>query len=490
MTGPADGVATISDRETPVDAPGQYALRGNMGTVDLLFTVLAFTAPLGVVFGFLSYNIRFGIGVPAAFIGVTLLMILFAIGFTNMARRVPRAGAFYTYIAEGLGRPMGLGGSFLALFTYGFNIVAALVFSGIACNNLVTSFLGEGGIPWWLWSLAMLGIVWTLSYFNVEFSAKLLSLVLVLEVCAILVFDIVILAKGGPEGHSLAPWDPGTLLTPSVGLLLLFSVGVFNGFEATAIYRDEVRDPARTIPRATYLAVLFLGLFYAVSSYALILSEGSSRAVAAARADPAAMMPHALLTYFGTFANQVIAVLLVTSMFASTLSLQNILARYTHSLSVDGIFPHSLSAVHVRHGSPYRSALAVGGALLLVLGLLILSGAKELDLYGAAAGFAFYGMLLLLFLTSLAIIVYFHSTSEDARSPWATLIAPGVAGLGIGIELVVATLNFDLLVDGPPRLIWSLLAASYASIALGVVVALALRRRGSAAYRRIGRREA
>ncbi|MCS5990880.1 hypothetical protein LNP02_14775 [Klebsiella variicola subsp. variicola] len=124
-----------------------YKLKGSMGTLGLVFTVLAFSAPLGVVFGFLSYNISFGIGVPIAFLGVTCLMMLFAVGFTNMTRRVPRPGAFYTYIAEGLGRPLGLGSSFLALITYGFNILAAVVFAGLAVNNFIASFAGDTLTP-------------------------------------------------------------------------------------------------------------------------------------------------------------------------------------------------------------------------------------------------------------------------------------------------------------------------------------------------------
>ena len=469
------------------EASSRFTLKGNMGTVDLLFTVLAFTAPLGVVFGFLSFNIRFGIGVPAAFLGATGLMLLFAVGFTSMTRRIARPGAFYAYIAEGLGRPLGLGASFLALSTYGFNVTAALVFSGIAINNLVSSFLGPTAIPWWTWSLVMLAVVWALSYFNVEFSAKVLSVVLVAETLAIVIFDVVMIANGGPEGHSTAPWLPTSLITPSAGLLLLFSVGLFNGFEATAIYRDEVRDPTTTIPRATYMAICFLGVFYAISSYALILASGASHAVSDALADPAAMMPHALLRYFGAFANQVIAILLVTSMMASTLALQNILARYTHSLSVDGVLPRALGAVHKRHGSPHRAAVAVGGALLLVLILLIAGGASDLDLYGAAAGVAFYGMLMLLFLTSLAVIAYFHRNRAGA-SLWKTLVAPAIAAIGIGIELATATTHLELLIVAPPAVIWALAAIGYAVTAAGVVLALALRRAGSPVYARIGRR--
>ncbi|GAB2873279.1 APC family permease [Streptomyces mayteni] len=481
-----------SEHPAPADATeaaSTFALKGNMGTFGLLFTVLAFTAPLGVVFGFLSVNISFGIAVPIAFLGVMALMTLFALGFTSMTRRIPRPGAFYTYIGEGLGRPMGLGSSFLALSTYGFNIIAAIVFSGIGVNNLVTSFADSTPVPWWVWSLGMLGLVWVLSYFNVEFSAKVLSTVLVVEVLAIIVFDVVVIANGGPEGHSFEPWNPANLATSSIGLLLLFSVGVFNGFEATAIYRDEVRDPAVTIPRATYLTIVFLGVFYAISSYALILSAGASRAVADAETNAAEMMPHALLTYFGTFANQVIAVLLVTSMFASTLSLQNILSRYTHSLSVDGVLPRRLAAVHPRHGSPYAAAVAVGAVLLVSLFALILSGASEFDLYGAAAGVAFYGMLMLLFLTSVAVLVYFRRDRGDA-SRWKTLVAPAIATVAIGFALLTASLNMDLLIVAPPGVVAGLLTIGYVAIVAGVVVALVLRRLGSPIYERIGRRAA
>ena len=464
-----------------------FKLKGNMGTLDLVFTVLAFTAPLGVVFGFLSFNISFGIGVPVSFLGVTLLMMVFAVGFTNMTRKVPRPGAFYTYIAEGLGRPIGLGGSFLALATYGFNIVAAVVFGGIAVNNLIASIAGESSTVWWVWSLLMLAIVWGMSYFNVEFSAKIFSFLLFLEIIAIVVFDAVVIYNGGPEGYSAEPWNPANLVTPTIGLLLLFSVGVFNGFEATAIYRDEVRDPVNTIPRATYLAIFFLGVFYAISSYALILSAGASKAVANAQANPAAMMPDALLHYFGVFANQVVAALLLTSMFASTLALQNILSRYTHSLSVDGILPRALAAVHPKHGSPHMSAIAVGGVVLLCLLALIFSNTKEIALYGAAAGIAFYGMLLLLFLTSVAVLVFFRR-SENRGSFAQTFLAPLIATVGVGLVLVIATLNLQLLIDAPHYVIWSLVSIVYVCAAFGIIVAYALKKRGSPLYARIGRR--
>lgn len=476
--------------EVSTDAEGipasRFALRGRMGTFGLLTTVLAFTAPLGVVFGFVSVNISFGIAVPIAFIVVAILMALFALGFTSMTRAIRKPGAFYTYIREGLGRPMGLGGSFLALGTYGFNITSAIVVAGIAVNNLVSAFAGTASVPWWVWSAILLVIAWTLSYFNVELSAKVLATVLVIEVAAVTIFDVVIIANGGPEGQSFEPWNPANLITPTIGVLLLFGIGVFNGFEATAIYRDEVRRPDVTIPRATFLVIGFLGVFYAISAYALILSVGASNAVKVAQTNAPAMMPDALLTYFGMFANQLISILLVSSFFASMLSLQNILSRYTHSLAVDGIFPRALAKVHSKHGSPHRSAVVVGAILAVVLLVLILSGGDPVALYAAAGGVAFYGMMLLLSLTAIAIIVYFRRNPEGG-SIWRTLVAPLVALAGIGFALLTASLNMELLVVGDPLLLAVLLAIPYALIVIGVIVALVLRKRNAATYMRIGR---
>jgi amino acid transporter len=300
------------------------------------------------------------------------------------------------------------------------------------------------------------------------------------------IFDVVIIATGGPDGPSFEPWNPANLFTPTIGVLLLFSIGVFNGFEATAIYRDEVKRPSITIPRATFLAVAFLGVFYAISAFALILSAGTSNAVAVAQSDPTAMMPDALLRYFGAFANQVIAILLVTSFFASGLSLQNILSRYTHSLAVDGIFPRAIAMVHSKHGSPHRAALTVGAVLLLVLVVLVLSGGDENALYAAAAGVAFYGMLLLLCLTAVAIIVYFRR-NKTGMSVWRTLVAPIVALAGIGFALMTASFNMELLVVGDQFLLTVLLLIPYVSIGIGVITALVLRRRNADTYRRIGR---
>ena len=45
---------------------------------------------------------------------------------------------------------------------------------------------------------------------------------------------------------------PGNFFSGAPGIALIFALAGYIGFEATAVFRDEARDPARTIPRATY----------------------------------------------------------------------------------------------------------------------------------------------------------------------------------------------------------------------------------------------
>jgi len=134
-------------------------------------------------------------------------------------------------------------------------------------------------LPWWLYSFVTMGIVALLGFRHIELSAKILGVALVLEISIVLVMDAVIFARGGDGGIVGATFAPEHVFTGSIGVAVLFALTGFIGFEATAVFRDEARDPERTIPRATYLAVIIIGVFYALSCWAIIIGVGADHAV-------------------------------------------------------------------------------------------------------------------------------------------------------------------------------------------------------------------
>ena len=90
-----------------------------------------------------------GAGLPAAYLVATLLVLCFAVGYAAISRRVINTGAFYTYIARGIGRPPAIGAAMLAVAAYALNVAGIAGASGyfvrIVAEELGATSAGSGG---------------------------------------------------------------------------------------------------------------------------------------------------------------------------------------------------------------------------------------------------------------------------------------------------------------------------------------------------------
>jgi amino acid transporter len=278
-------------------------------------------------------------------------------------------------------------------------------------------------------------------------------------------------------------------LSGSIGIALLYSITMFGGFEATTIFRDEVRNPDRTIPRATYLVVGLVTCLYAGGTWVLIQAVGSSKVVAAAAADPTGTFIASLTAYSGRVAVDLVTVLLNTSIFAALLSSHNITSRYLYNLSADRILHHSLSRVHGRHGSPYRASVAMSVVSLLGLAPFVFVGANPSELYAVLIGIFGYVLILLLLITGIAVPIYLRRNRVAGANRWNSVIAPVLALAGLGITVVLATRNFSILISGSQSLANLMFALVYGTFAVGIVLAVIYRKRRPEVYARIGRQQ-
>lgn len=480
----------IAATDSPSDVLGSpKRLTGRMTATALALSVLAFSAPIATVTGFIPIAIAVnGEGAAFAFLAAGVLMLLFSVGYMAMTRSVPKPGAFYTFVTNGLGKEAGLGAAYVATVSY-FIIMAGLYcFFGISTVELITGF-GGPETPWWLWTIAGWAFVSVLGYFHIELSARILTVVMVFEVLLVLIFDVVVVAQGGAEGPTFAAFLPTTFAQGDMAVTLLFAILTFIGFEATALFRDEVRTPNKTVPRATYSAVAFIALLYSVSAFALTTAYGSSAQEIAIN-EPATMFTNAIMQYAAPFFAQVTYVLVVTSVIASALCLHNILARYIFNLAADRALPHTLSAVHTKHHSPYRASNAVAGLVVIVLILLAVFGADAGTIYARLSGLGSTGIICLMVLVSVAIIGWFARKRKAAgENVFVSYIAPALTALALGVILIFAILRFDLVVGGAPgELTWLVLLHVVAFVG-GVAVALYMRARKPAVYRGLGRAE-
>jgi amino acid transporter len=478
-----------------VPAPGEESnptntLQGRMGVPAIVATVFAFLAPLSATAGYIDINISSGAGpgVPLAMLIAMTIILVFAVGFCTMGRYMPNPGAFYSYITAGLSRPIGLGGSFLAIASYVGTTLGFYAFFGIVANSVVVSQFQGPDLPWWVFAAVLWVFVSVLGYLKIDLSAKVLGVLVVLEILVVLVFDIGAIADGGPEGLSVAPFTFDALAAgPSLSFGLLFAFLLFTGFEGTAAYREEVRHPERTIPRATYIAVAVIGVFYAITSWCMIIFTGPTNATAAASEDAAGLFGAAMVHNVGQTALDISSILLLTSIAASMLSLHNLESRYVYSLGVDGILPQRLGVSHAKHGSPHVASVAVSAAVFVCEIPVIASGLDPVSWYAWTAGAGAVGLIILYTLTSASVVVYFRRNPLTGSHWWQTTVAPIIATIVLGGVLVMAITNYGDLIGGDAGLSLAFQLVTYGLLAAGIVTALILRKTKPDVYRKIGR---
>ncbi|MBM7241677.1 APC family permease [Rhodococcus fascians] len=455
---------------------GPPTLSGTLGPGAIVFMVVAAAAPLTVIAGTVPLGIAVGNGAayPASYVVCTVVLLLFAVGFTTMAKHVPGAGAFYTYITRGLGRHAGLGSAFLALLSYTAVQGAVYGYMGAAINDFVTTH-GGPEIPWYAYAVAVMAVVATLGYRHIDLSGKILGVLLICEVGVVLVIDAAVIAYGGGEtGLSTAALNPGEFFSGAPGIALIFAIAGYIGFEATAVFRDEARDPARTIPRATYLALIIIGVFYAVSSWAMVSAWGDDGAVAIATDNPEGMITETATRYVGAVAGDLVQILLISSLFAALLAFHNVLARYIFSLANSSALPARCGRAHVKHSSPYiASVVQTVSALVLVLVSAVAGLDPVTEVFAWFAGVSSVGIVALMTITSVAVLVYFQRNDVISR-PWNTVVAPLLGLVGLAALLVMTVINLPLLVGGSTTLA-ALIAVLLVGVFLGGVVVAVLR---------------
>jgi amino acid transporter len=478
--------------------------RRALGVPDLVFFIVAASAPLTAVAGgqAATYLVTGNRAVAFMFIPLGIMLALFAVGYAAMSRYVANAGAFYSYIAQGIGKVQGVGAAFVALIAYNAMQIGIYGLFGVAFGAFMSGNLGID-LPWWLWCLVGGLIIAALGVLRVDLNARVLAVVLVLEVLVVVLFDAAVLANPGPEGLTAVGFNPAVAFGTAAGATLTFCVASFVGFESAAIYSEECRDPRRTVARATFVAVGLIAVFYALSSWLLGVAAGPDTMV-----DPAAMVEAGYATAgnpdpttvlfitgaerLGTIWATAAALLFATSLFAALLSFHNSVARYMFALGREGVIPPIFGTVHANSGAPAVASLTQSVLALSVVGIFALVGADPvLTLFTWLTNLGALGVLLLMAVASFAVVGYFRRHPEQELSRWASTVAPGLAGVLLLIVLVLGVTNFNVLITGaigapidPMTIVLPVIL--FGGGLAGLIVGAVLRRRRPEVFARVG----
>lgn len=497
----SDGTIDVS-KSTDIDKLHSKAV----GLIGVLFLTVTGAAPVSAMLGNVPFAAGYGIGIhtPAAFLLATIVLTIFSIGYAAMAARVSSVGGFYSFISQGLGRELGMSAGISSLACYSVfeaSLTGLFAFFG---NQWLKTHLGID-VPWVVLALFMIALTSILAYRDVKLSAQILGVALILEVLILAIFAFgVFTASSGTNFTTealnvlnvaipVAEQKVGEVAIPAgaaaVGIFMAFWSWV--GFEMAPNYAEESRDPKRIVPLSLYISVVGLGLFYIIISWCAVSAyptEGDMLAKAFSDSSNFYLAP--LEQFVGTWAKELLAILILTSSFACGMAFHNTASRYMYSLGREGILPRSLGGTHDSFRSPHvASIVQTVLAAIWVIAYAVMNGFDDPNaqaFLGVYTLFAVLGTGLLLVLqavVSLAVIAYFRA--NGGGNALTTFIAPAVSFV---VQLWLVYLLVDNLSTfaGTSAFANAIPYVAAVILVVGLIWGFVLRATNSEGYRNIG----
>ena len=139
-----------AERSSNVEPEVHKLRRGSLGVLAISFFVISAAAPLTAVAGGapVAMLLGNGSGIPAAYVVVSVLLLVFSVGYTAMARHHTSTGAFYSYVTRGLGQPTGGAAAWIALLGYNTMQIGLYGLFGSAPSGFLADQFGWD-VPWW-----------------------------------------------------------------------------------------------------------------------------------------------------------------------------------------------------------------------------------------------------------------------------------------------------------------------------------------------------
>jgi amino acid transporter len=473
--------------------------RNALGLPQILFCIVTGSAPLAaMMFNDPLSGLGIGISVPAAFMIATVSFTFFSVAYVEMARRVTTAGGIYSYTSYGFGRIIGLGTA--------VGIAAAYMLFSVGVNG-VTSYFAQTSIDdltgfsmdWRIYSYILIALLFVITYFHIEWIARILGLFLLGELVILMIFAFAVVVKGGgPDGIVWQALNPAGIFSGGQGVegaarvfgASAAGVGFFAaywswiGFEMAPNYAEEARNPKKMMAYAIYISCIGLGVLYTFWSWMLISAYGSSKdqwpwavsqqyGIADAPAnvglpsgDYASVFYPVAQQFAGVAIKDLFQILIITGSFACSLAFWNTANRYLFAMGRERILPSALGRTHATHKSPFVATVIVGifvaaVTLLFAAGwvgtgqqaaLGINESSPIVALFQIGTWLPFQGNMLLLpimALCDMAILVYFlRPENRDGFHWFKTLVAPIIGAGSISFAVWLMLQNRGALTTG------------------------------------------
>ncbi|GAB2509090.1 APC family permease [Nocardia heshunensis] len=454
--------------------------RGTLSVARVVYLVIAAAAPLAAIVGTAPLAVLYGngAGLPAAFAVGTIVMLCFSTGYAAMSKYVVNTGAFFTYIARGIGRPPAMAAAYLAVLSY---VAAAIGLAG-AFGYFVQIVLDTEGvrIAWeWPSAIALL-TVGILGYRSLTLSSRILGLLMLVEFSMLLVFDLGVVAHKGAAALPATSFTPHAALAGSFGVGLMFALTNFIGVEGAALYSEETKDPKRAVGRATLISVISIGVFYVLTAWIIVGAAGPDRIHDEASRRLGNLVFDQAAMYVSPSLRDLMAVFLCTSVLASMLALHNSASRYLFVLGREQVLPAPLGRIHTRWNSPHVASLTVTAVCTVVVGLFAVGGLDPyLTLTASMTSLATLGIIILQAMAATAVVAFF----VRMRTGVLAIVTSSIGAIGLTAAFVLVVSHFSEFTNTGNRYVTSAPWLLPIALAAGLIAAFYLRNRRPDIYR-------
>ena len=363
-----------------------------------------------------------GVGLLVGLVIAAVVAFCNAHSSARLAAQYPSAGGTYVYGRELLGPWWG--------FAAGWSFVIGKIASSAAMAMTFAAYAVPS--PWSRpVAVAVVVVLVTVNLFGITRTAFLTRLIVVpvLALLAVVVASGLLgSAPSGPGADALVgPSGDAFAVLPSAGLLFF----AFAGYARIATLGEEVRDPARTIPRAIAIAFAVVVVVYAAVGVTALGALGASGL--AGSDNP---LVDVVTANGWAWASPLVRIGAALASLGALLALITGIGRTSFAMAREGDLPRWFSAVHSRYSTPYRAEIAVG----VVVVVLVLVA----DLRGVIA-FSSFGVLLYYFVANVAA---FRQRRElaGARMRTAGRVVSVVGAIGCAV--LVLTLPLPAVVTG------------------------------------------
>ncbi|OMC33730.1 transporter [Mycobacterium sp. GA-1841] len=352
-------------------------LQRRLGTTDAVVIGLGSMVGAGIFAALAPAASAAGSGLLIGLAVAAVVAYCNATSSARLAARYPQSGGTYVYGRERLGEFWG--------YTAGWSFIVGKTASCAAMALTVGLYVWPSAAH----AVAVAAVValTAVNYAGIQKSALLTRIIVACVLAVLAAVVVIITGSGAADSARLALGDDVSAagVLQAAGLLFF----AFAGYARIATLGEEVRDPARTIPRAIPIALGIALVLYAVVAVAALSVLGGA-GLATASAPLADAVAAAGLSQWQPVVRAGAAIAALGSLLALILGV----SRTTLAMARDHHLPHRLAAVHPRFNVPHRAEVSVG----VVVAIL----AATVDLRGAI-GFS-----------SFAVLVYYAIANASA----------------------------------------------------------------------------